>query len=304
MSRWLIYSLLAVGLWGAWGVLNTPAGKALQPLPLQVFSTLGLLPVAALLLFSKNLKTGKNHARGFLYAFLTGLCGSGGNVAASFALTRGAEASIFWPLTSVYPLVTVILARAILKERLNRIQVLGFALALAALVVSGLVSAGDEKLSATSWTQKVFSPWMRYALVTLVLFGLAAVLQKLSTNNISNELSMLGFSLGFVVIGSVIVATSGGWTWSIPGRSWGLALAYGALIGVGTLALFAAYRHGKAAVVTAVTALYPALTVVLAVPLLGDKLSVLKIVMIVLSLSAGVALTFETPAAKQEPAGA
>lgn len=303
MTRWLVYSLLAVGLWGVWGVLATPASSALQPLPLQVFSTLGLLPVAGLLLFSKSLKTGKNHARGFAYAFLTGLCASGGNVAASFSLSRGGEASIVWPLTSVYPLVTVVLARAILKEKLNRIQFLGFGLALAALVVSGLVSAGDEKLQATSWSEKVFSPWMRYALVTLVLFGIAAVLQKLSTNNISNELSMLGFSLGFVVIAVGIVAASGGWTWSIPGRSWGLALAYGALIGVGTLALFAAYRHGKAAVVTAVTALYPALTVVLAVPFLGDKLSVLKVVMIVLSLAAGVALTFEAPASK-EGAGA
>lgn len=303
MSRWLLYSLLAVGLWGVWGVLAVPAGNALQPLPLQVFSTLGLLPVAAFLLFSKQLKTGKNHLRGFVFAFLTGLCGSGGNVAASFAFTRGGEASIVWPLTSVYPLVTVVLARAILKERLNRIQLLGFLLALAALVVSGLVSAGDEKLAATSWSEKVFSPWMRYALVTLVLFGVAAILQKLSTNNISNELSMLGFTLGFVVIAAAIVATSGAWSWSIPRRSWGLALAYGALIGVGTLTLFAAYRHGKAAVVTAVTALYPALTVVLAVPFLGDTLGGLKIVMIVLSLAAAVALTFETPAAK-EAAGA
>jgi len=164
------------------------------------------------------------------------------------------------------------------------------------------VSAGDATLQATSWSEKILSPWMRYALVTLVLFGIAAVLQKLSTNNISNELSMVGFTLGFVAIATAIVATSPGWTWRIPGRSWGWALGYGALIGVGTLALFAAYRHGKASVVTAVTALYPALTVVLAVPLLGDRLSALKVLMILLSLAAGVALTFEAPAAK-EPAG-
>lgn len=293
MARWLVYSLLAVGLWGVWGVINTPASLVLQPLPLQVFSTLGLLAVSATLLFSKSLKAGKNHGRGFLYAVLTGLCGSGGNVAASFAISRGGEASVVFPLTSVYPLVTVVLARVLLGEKLNRIQVLGFALAMAALVVSGFVSAGDAKLQATSWSEKIFSPWMRYALVTLVLFGIAAVLQKLSTNEISNELSMVGFTLGFVAIATAIVATSSGWTWRIPGKSWGWALAYGVLIGVGTLALFAAYRHGKAAVVTAVTALYPALTVVLAVPLLGDKMSALKVVMIVLSLAAGVALTYE-----------
>ncbi len=293
MPRWLVFSLLAVGLWGVWGVINAPAGQALEPLPLQVFSTLGLAAVAFPLLASRRAREGKEFGRGFAFAFATGLCGSLGNVALSASLRMGGEVAIVLPLTSVYPLVTVILARVILKERLNRVQHLGFALALAALVVSGIVGAGGSKVAAGPWWEKAFSPWMRYALATLVLFGLAAVFQKLATNRISNELSMVGFAAAFVAIAGVIVAFSGSWAWGIPRQAWVLALSYGALIGAGTLALFAAYRRGKAAVVTAVTALYPALTVVLAVPILGERLDALKVAMILLSLGAGVALTFE-----------
>lgn len=295
MPRWLAYSLVAIALWGVWGVLNTPASNALSPLPLQVLSTLGLVPVAALLLFSKNLRQGRNHGRGFAYAFATGLCGSLGNVSLSASLTHGGEASIVLPLASVYPIVTVVLAAVLLRERLNLVQMLGFLLALATLFLAGLISAGEPQPGAEgkSWWQKALSPWMAYATGTLVLFGLAAIFQKLSTNNISNELSMVGFASAFVVIAAAIVLSSREFAWSVGGKAWGLALAYGALIGVGTLTLFAAYRWGKAAVVTAVTALYPALTVVLAVPFLGDRLSALKVTMIVLALAAGVALTYE-----------
>ena len=63
----------------------------------------------------------------------------------------------------------------------------------------------------------------------------------------------------------------------------------------GTLTLFAAYRTGKASVVTALTALYPGLTVVLAVPLLHERMDVRKLIAIALALGAGVALTYEKP---------
>lgn len=294
MPGWLGFSLLAVGLWGVWGVLNDPASRAFEALQLQALSTLGLVPVALTLLSSKNLLAGKNHGLGFAFAFATGLCGSLGNVCLTFSLKKGGEASIALPLASVYPLVTVILATLLLRERLNLVQVLGFFLALGALVLAGILSAGAPQAGAEekSWWEKALSPWMAYALATLVLFGLAAFFQKLSTNNVSNELSMLGFASAFVAIAAVISVTEK-FSWNVGARSWTLALSYGALIGVGTLTLYAAYRRGKAAVVTAVTALYPALTVLLAVPLLGQGLDRLKIGMIVLALAAGVALTYE-----------
>jgi drug/metabolite transporter (DMT)-like permease len=67
-------------------------------------------------------------------------------------------------------------------------------------------------------------------------------------------------------------------------------------MGFAMLFQFAAYRAGKASIVTAVTALYPALTVMLAVPLFRERLDAWKIAAIVMSLGAGVALSHESEA--------
>jgi transporter family protein len=45
------------------------------------------------------------------------------------------KASVVGPLTSLFPLLTVILAMIFLKERMNRIQVAGVVLALAAIAI-------------------------------------------------------------------------------------------------------------------------------------------------------------------------
>ena len=53
----------------------------------------------------------------------------------------------------------------------------------------------------------MISNWMLFALLALVLYGVAAITQKLSTNHISAELSFLCFGAAFVVIGGVISST-------------------------------------------------------------------------------------------------
>jgi uncharacterized membrane protein len=50
------------------------------------------------------------------------------------ALARG-QASIVGPFTALFPLLTVALAFAFLRERINRVQAAGMILALAAIVL-------------------------------------------------------------------------------------------------------------------------------------------------------------------------
>src|SRR5947207_11478690 len=67
-----------------------------------------------------------------------GILDTGGNVFFAAASTKGLV-SVVSILASLYPVVTVLLARAVLKERVHRSQELGIALALAGIV---LISAG------------------------------------------------------------------------------------------------------------------------------------------------------------------
>ena len=286
MPRWLSYSLLAIAMWGGWGLL----GKLtrLNEWQMTALSTLGVVGVGVLLLFSPRLRQGTNLPRGMAFAFVTGLFGNVGNLALLKALKLG-EASLVAPYTALYPLVTVVLARVTLRERMNGIQAAGFLLAVVAAGLFSYLGGGEMKQGL------VFGPWMIWATVTVVCFGIAAVTQKVSTNHISNELSLVCFAAAFIPVGAAIVLWGGPFDWALPRQEWIYAILYGSGIGLGTLVLFAAYRWGNASVVTALTGLYPALTAVLAmmIPMFGERFTSLKIVAIALAALAGAALTYE-----------
>jgi uncharacterized membrane protein len=304
-GQWLFFSLLAIVLWGVWGAVSKAASNAVpSPTDLQVISTIGVVPIALLLVASPNFskRTG-SLGKGIAYGALTGLCGSIGNLALFASLNLGGDASTVLPLSGVYPLVTVVLAMLVLRERLNVVQVCGIGLAIGALVLFNAEGGGATTRPGLPWWQRVVAPWMACALAAMVLYGVAGVTQKLATNNVSTELSTVCFALAFIPVALAVMVVSPVTNWHLPASAWVLAVLTGALISTGTLTLFAAYRNGKASVVTALTALYPALTVVISVPLFHERLDVRKVAAIAVALGAAVALTYERPPAPQPAAG-
>jgi transporter family protein len=220
-----------------------------------------------------------------------------GNIALAAAIAMGAEASIVTPLTAMFPLVTLVLALVFLGERLNRIQAAGIALALVAIFVFSNVGATEPaELSFAS----LASPWMVAALLALLFFGIAGVTQKLSTNDISDELSTICYWLAALVVAGAVLVTQP-FEWTLPVEAWTLALGAGVLAGLALWAGFAAYRGGKASVVTALIALYPIVTVVLAGPILGEEMNALKALAIGLAILAGLALGYERPGTTPGP---
>ena len=73
-------------------------------------------------------------------------------------------------------------------------------------------------------------------------------------------------------------------------------------MGAGTLTLFAAYRYGKASIVTPFSQLFPILTVLIAVPLYHERLDLLRFIGIAAALGGGIILSLEksTPPASLE----
>jgi len=293
MPRWLSFSLITIALFGVWGFVSTVITKEVEPLTVQVLSTIGLMPVALVLGFSQNLRKGTNFGAGIVLATLTGVLGGSGNVALYKALQIGGEGSVVVPLTGMYPLVTVVLARFLLKERLNRIQTLGIGLALVAIYLF----SPRESLGATVTWRSAFSVWMMYGLVALLLFGVACVTMKFATRHISDELSTIFYTLGYILLAIVIIA-AGSVEWNVSTKNWGLGILVGLLMNGATLTLFVAYRWGKASVVTPLTALYPLITVLLAGLILKEHFDVVKVMAIGFALAAGFALSIESQAGK------
>jgi transporter family protein len=134
MPRWLAYSLLTIGVWGAWGAVSKVASEGVDANTNQVFFTIGLLPLIALVWRSpRNAAGGAGRKVGIGWAFLTGILGGAGNIAFFRALVMGGKASIVSPTTALFPLVTVILAITFLHERIGNAQKAGLVLALVAI---------------------------------------------------------------------------------------------------------------------------------------------------------------------------
>lgn len=300
MPKWLLYSILAVLSWGAWGVVSKVAADAVPPFQNQVLSTLGLLAPAALaaLVWSFRSKTSEPGKRGgWWLAFGSGMTGALGNLALFASLSAGGQAAVVSPLTAVYPLLTILAAWWWLGEELQWVQWIGVALALAAMIlfnVQETVSMGSQN--------KSWSGWMPMALLATLLFGGTGLLQKLATNRVSAEASFVAFAAGFLPIAVVIVSMPR-LGWSFPLREWLWATLGGALNGLGVLATLAAYRQGgQASVVTPLAALYPVVTVALAVAFLGERVGLKQTLAIALAVTASIALAWERGLRKVEPA--
>ena len=175
MPRWLFYTFLTMLLWGGWGLVSKPLSNAMSPWQVQALSSLGLLPVLVPLVLSRHFQTGSNRRRGFVYGFIAGLAGSAGNVACYQAMAAGGQAAAVIPLTSLYPLVTIVLARVVLRERLNPIQFCGIGISLLALFV---LNVGGDSAWLTPWPASQRTWYSRMGVPATSIIGLGRSLVR------------------------------------------------------------------------------------------------------------------------------
>lgn len=135
--------------------------------------------------------------------------------------------------------------------------------------------------------------WLGFAILALVLWGITGVTQKLSTNRISSERSFLWFCWAMVALSAVVLG--------LARPHWGLgaivvlcSVAGGALNGLGAWTSFRALESGgKASIVISLISLYPLLTVLLAVLLLHERLTVMQMAGVIAAITAAILLSLE-----------
>ncbi len=291
LPRWLLWALLAVGCWGLWAITSKLIGDALAAAQSQALSTLGILPVMAVLWRSSRTPSlpGTNRRHGILAAAAAGGLVCLGNVAYYQALKIGGKAATVVSLTALYPLVTVLLAIPILRERLNTVQRIGILISLASIAIFNIGSV-----------EGFLTGWLAYAMVPVILWGLGGFLQKVSTNHITGELSTFWFLVAFVPV-AVILWIGEPVRGFVP-RTWAWAVAMGLLFSVGNLALlFAFARGGKASIIAPLAGLYPIVSIPVAIVFLNERVTVREWSGIGMALLAVVMLAWESkPATKPD----
>ena len=113
--------------------------------------------------------------------------------------------------------------------------------------------------------------WFWYAMICVICWGGWALLSKLGSREIPPDTMQFIFTVGALPVGlALLIARRGRLERSARGIAYGVL--NGVLSGAGGLALFAAYHtNGNTTLITATSALYPMITVVLAVVILHEK---------------------------------
>jgi drug/metabolite transporter (DMT)-like permease len=283
MPRWLLWTAAAVVSWGVWAALPKLIGGGLSSGQSQALSTAGLVPVILALCWSKNLTVRPVTRRGVFYALAGGAVSCLGNLPYFDLLGRGTKAAAVVPLTALYPIVTVALAVALLRERINRVQGVGVALSLLAIYLFNVPEEGG-----------LVSGWLAYAFLPMALWGAAGFLQKLATGHLSGELAALLVLVGFLLV-SVLLLLIEPWPAEVSPRTWVLVTALGLTLAFGNYAVVRAYAHGQASVITPLAGLYPLVSVPIAVLFLGETVGPREAIGIGCAVVAVVALALETP---------
>ncbi len=132
--------------------------------------------------------------------------------------------------------------------------------------------------------------WFLPTLATLIFWGLWGFTSKLVTNHISPLNAILFESLGGLVVALVVIFATGT---RIEGNATGIGLATltGAFVFVGSVFFLFAIRDGKTSIVVALTALYPLLTIALAMIFLHETLTVKQGIGVVFAVAAVILIS-------------
>jgi transporter family protein len=285
MPRWVMWTLLTLLSWGIWAVLFKRIGGQLSEAHSQVISTLGIIPILLALALTKDRTPKLNRRLGILLAICSGILSCLGNIACYQALSHAKAATVV-PLTAMSPVVTILLAIPLLRERVHAIQWLGIGVSLVAILLFNVQPEAPELSGAAS-------PWLLVALAAVVLWGITGLMQKMSTNYVSARTSAIWFLAAFIPFAAVIL-----WSNPLPPdistRTWLLATALGFTLALGNLTILLAFASGgKASIITPLAGLYSVVSIPIAILMFGERINGREALAIALALTAVVLLSYQ-----------
>lgn len=134
--EWFLFALLALIMWGLWGFFPKLSIKYISPKSALVYEVLGSIIIGVIVFFLVGFKP-EVHAKGIIFAILTGIAATLGTLFFLYAVSKG-KASITVTITALYPLITIALAYFILHESISIKQGIGMLLALIAIILVAL----------------------------------------------------------------------------------------------------------------------------------------------------------------------
>ncbi|MDD5090867.1 MAG: EamA family transporter [Candidatus Wallbacteria bacterium] len=134
IEDWLFYGILAFLTWGLWGFFPKLATRHLDQNSIIIWEIVGSLALGLYVMHTINYRP-VFHKAGVIYSIITGISGMLGMYFFLRAMRSGGKASVLVTMTALYPIVSILLAVLILKEKLTLAQIAGMFFALIAVVL-------------------------------------------------------------------------------------------------------------------------------------------------------------------------
>lgn len=293
---WLTHAMVTVVLWGIWGALSGLSAQHHFPDTLvYCVWALTMIPPALIVLAQGGWRLDRG-ARAIFYGMTVGLLGAGGQMVLFYAVARG-PAYLIFPIISLSPVVTILMSVLLMGERTGRLGLLGIALALLALPTFDFAPAGGDAAGGAGW--------LIPALLVMLFWGVQAYFMKSANHVMSAESIFFYMTLGGLLIIPVAVWMTD-FSQPINHGLGGPLLAAGiqVLNAIGALTLVFAFRYGKAMIVAPLTnAGAPLITACLSLAMTGVLPGKLKILGILLALTASLLLAIEPDSADEVAGG-
>ena len=272
---WIPFAALLVLFWGVWGAFSSlPASEYDYPQEMIyiLWSTTMLIPAFLIL---RSERTFDWRPMAGVYGMVIGLTGAGGQLVLFNALTIG-PAYLIFPLISLSPGITVLMAVVFLRERVLGLTKIGIVAALIALVFFNISDGGGDAS---------VGPWLILALLITVAWGVQAFFMRKAASIGVNDGTTFGYmAFSGLLLAPVAFLMMDGLPeapWQAPALTFGTQL----LNAVGALFLVMALSRGKASIVAPTTnVLAPVLTIVLSLILFQTLPTLYSTIGIVLAL--------------------
>lgn len=282
-SSWVPYAGLLVLFWGVWGAFSgTPT--SLYDYPNEMVYILWAFTMLIPAFFALRGKTFDRRPIAAAYGLIIGLTGAGGQLVLFKALSHG-PAYLIFPLISISPAITVLMAVIILRERIRLLATIGVIAALASIVLFSITSGSGDASTG---------PWLILALVVMVAWGVQAYFMKKAATVGVNDATTFGWmTISGLLLIPVAWLMMGHFPSDAPWQAPALTLGTQLLNAVGALFLVMALSRGKATIVAPVTnALAPVLTIVLSLAVYRTLPSVYGFIGIVLAIGGSTLMVY------------
>jgi uncharacterized membrane protein len=288
---WLVYTVLAAFSWGIWGVLTKFISCDISPFVTHIMFTTGLLFTLPLVI--RDFKIREVSIKGISFGICGGILAALGNVSVYESFKLGGQAAVVIPFTNLYPLITILIALFVFKEKLHWINGIGIIIVIPAIIL--LSGQSQIFIDPVLFFQTTgLRIWLLFAFLSLLLFGFFSASQKVISGYLSTNWSYISFVISSVLVSACFIAF-GLIDFNFSLKTFWIGSMAGFLDGLGVLAIYSAYTaKGKASKISSIAStLQQVFTIVLALVFLKERIYLAAFTGMLLAIFGSFLLSWE-----------